>query len=143
MFDIGWAELLIIAIVALIVVGPKDLPGMFRTVGQFMGRARGMAREFQRSMEQAADESGLKGAADDLKSASRHTRSPTQTVRSFAEKTVGDPFAADEKEARAAEGSGTADKGAPPPAEQPTAETSGESREARAAGGGSGTAAGS
>lgn len=67
MFDIGWLELLIIGIVALIVVGPKDLPGMFRTVGQFVGKARGMAREFQRSMEAAADESGLKDATDTLK----------------------------------------------------------------------------
>ncbi len=67
MFDIGWLEMLIIGIVALIVVGPKDLPGMFRTVGQFMGKARGMAREFQRTMEAAADDSGLKEATKDLK----------------------------------------------------------------------------
>ncbi len=67
MFDIGWLELMIIGIVALIVVGPKDLPGMFRTVGQFMGKARGMAREFQRTMEAAADESGLKEATDTMK----------------------------------------------------------------------------
>ena len=67
MFDIGWLELMVIGIVALIVVGPKDLPGMFRTVGQFVGKARGMAREFQRSMEAAADESGLKEAANTMK----------------------------------------------------------------------------
>lgn len=67
MFDIGWLELLVIGIVALIVVGPKDLPGMFRTVGNFVGKARGMAREFQRSMEAAADESGLKEATDTMK----------------------------------------------------------------------------
>lgn len=67
MFDIGWLELMVIGVVALIVVGPKDLPGMFRTVGQFVGKARGMAREFQRSMEAAADESGLKEAADTMK----------------------------------------------------------------------------
>ena len=42
MFDIGWSELLLIGIVALIVVGPKELPGLFRTVGRFMGKARGM-----------------------------------------------------------------------------------------------------
>lgn len=59
MFDIGWMEMVVIGTVALVVVGPKDLPGMFRTAGQFMAKARGMARDFQRSMEQAAKEAGL------------------------------------------------------------------------------------
>ena len=58
MFDIGWCELFLIGVVALIVVGPRSLPGLFRTVGKFIGKARAMAREFQRSMEQAANESG-------------------------------------------------------------------------------------
>ncbi len=89
MFDIGWFELLLIGIVALIVVGPEDLPGMFRTVGRFVGRARGMAREFQRSMEDAADESGLKDAAkglDDLRSISDVR--PTNMAKNYAKKTV-------------------------------------------------------
>ena len=59
MFDVGWGELFLIGIVALIVVGPKDLPGLFRSLGQLTGKARGMAREFQRSLEQAANESGM------------------------------------------------------------------------------------
>lgn len=67
MFDIGMTELLVIGIVALIVVGPKDLPGMFRTLGRFTGKMRGMAREFQRAMEDAADESGVRDIHKDLK----------------------------------------------------------------------------
>ena len=58
MLDLGWSELLVIGIVALIVVGPKDLPVLFRNLGRFMGKARGMAREFSRAMNDAADESG-------------------------------------------------------------------------------------
>lgn len=67
MFDIGFAELMVIGIVSLIVVGPKDLPGMFRTVGRYVGKAKGMAREFQRSMEDAADATGLKDVTSDFK----------------------------------------------------------------------------
>ena len=67
MFDIGWTELLVIGIVALIVVGPKDLPGMFRTLGRFTGKAKAMARDFQSAMNDAADSAGVKDVADDLK----------------------------------------------------------------------------
>ncbi|WP_112323257.1 Sec-independent protein translocase protein TatB [Oceanibium sediminis] len=92
MFDIGWLELIVIGIVALIVVGPKDLPGMFRTAGQFMGRMRGMAREFQRSMEQAADEAGVKEAVEGLNKIQGVTNpvgSAKNYARNFAKDTAG------------------------------------------------------
>lgn len=69
MLDLGWTELLVIGIVALIVVGPKDLPKMFRALGQFTAKARSMAREFQRAMDDAAETSGVKDAARDLRNA--------------------------------------------------------------------------
>ena len=59
MFDIGWTELMVIGALALIVVGPKDLPRLLRTLGQYTAHARGMARDFQRSMEQAAREADI------------------------------------------------------------------------------------
>jgi sec-independent protein translocase protein TatB len=57
--DIGGTELLIIAAVALIVVGPKDLPALLRKVGQFVGRMRGMASEFRASFDEMARQSEL------------------------------------------------------------------------------------
>ncbi len=66
MLDLGWSELLVIGIVALIVIGPKDLPVVFRTVGQYVGKAKGMAREFSRAMNDAADDSGVRNLAGDI-----------------------------------------------------------------------------
>lgn len=54
MLDIGWTELLVIGALALIVVGPRDLPHLLRSVGQTVGKIKRMAREFQRSVEDAA-----------------------------------------------------------------------------------------
>lgn len=59
MFDVGWTELLVIGALALIVVGPRDLPRLMRTVGQTVGKVKRMAREFQRSLEDAASEADL------------------------------------------------------------------------------------
>lgn len=92
MFDIGWSEMLLIAIVALIVVGPKELPGLFRTVGQFTGKARAMARDFQRSMEQAANDSGLSDAASGLKDLNKvNLNSASDTARKFAQTAMKGP----------------------------------------------------
>lgn len=70
MFGLGWSEMLVVGVVALIVIGPKDLPKVFRTAGEFTGKARGMAREFSRAMNDAANDSGLNDAAKTLRAAS-------------------------------------------------------------------------
>lgn len=67
MFDLGFFELLVIGVVALIVVGPKDLPKMFRMLGKYTGQAKAMAREFTSAMNQAADESGMRDIQKDLR----------------------------------------------------------------------------
>lgn len=59
MFDIAWSELALIAAVALIVIGPKDLPRVMRTAGQWIRRARGMAAEFQRNFDDMMREAEL------------------------------------------------------------------------------------
>ena len=64
MLDIGMSEMVVIGVVALIVVGPKDLPQMFRKVGTFVGKARGMARDFQSAMHDAADSAGVNDIKD-------------------------------------------------------------------------------
>ena len=71
MFDIGWPEFLVILVVALLVVGPRDLPGALRQVGRWVRSARKMAREFQRHVDDAMREAEL----DDLKKGIDATRS--------------------------------------------------------------------
>ena len=81
MFGLGWSEMVLVAIVALIVIGPKDLPGMFRTVGQLTGKARGMARDFSRAMESAADDSGMKDISSSLKAAANPQKFGVDKIR--------------------------------------------------------------
>jgi sec-independent protein translocase protein TatB len=72
MFDISWSEFAIIAVVALIAIGPKELPGVLRMVGQWMGKARKMAAEFQGQFQEAmreAEMADLKKSFDEVREA--------------------------------------------------------------------------
>jgi len=68
MLDIGWSELLVIAIVAIVVVGPKDLPKMMRTVGVYAGKLRRAAADFQRQFNEAMAESEAEEVRKNLES---------------------------------------------------------------------------
>lgn len=68
-FGVGYTELFVLALVAVIVIGPKDLPRVLRTFGQFMNKARGMAREFQGHVDAAMKESGVAELKKDLDTA--------------------------------------------------------------------------
>ena len=71
LFDLGWSELLVIAVVLVVVVGPKDLPGMLRTFGRVMRQMRGMAGDFRRQFDDALKEAELddvRKGIDDMRS---------------------------------------------------------------------------
>ncbi|WP_269930020.1 Sec-independent protein translocase protein TatB [Aminobacter sp. HY435] len=79
MFEIGWTEMLVIAVVMIVVVGPKDLPKMLRTIGRMTAKARSMAGDFQRQFNDALKEAELddvKKTVDDLRSLN-----PAQQIR--------------------------------------------------------------
>ncbi len=86
MFDIGWTELILIGVVALIVIGPKDLPEMFRTLGRFTAKLRTMSREFSRAMEQAANDSGVKDVAKDIRNVASPSNLGLNAVKDAAAK---------------------------------------------------------
>jgi sec-independent protein translocase protein TatB len=68
-FDIGWPELLLIGVVALVVIGPKDLPRALRVAGYWVRKARTLSREFQGSVEQMIREAELDEMRQNLKKA--------------------------------------------------------------------------
>ena len=98
MFDIGWSELVVIGVVALIAIGPKELPGVLRTVGQYMGKVRRMASEFQSQFQEAmreAEMADIKKSVDEMtESATKHFTDfdPIGTVRKEIDALSADPF---------------------------------------------------
>jgi sec-independent protein translocase protein TatB len=97
MFDIGWSELVVIAVVALIAIGPKELPGVLRMVGQWMSKARKMAAEFQGQFNEAmreAEMADLKKTFDEVKEAA--TGLASDNIMTSLQKDVGDALKIDD-----------------------------------------------
>jgi sec-independent protein translocase protein TatB len=68
-FDIGWPEFMLIGVIALVVIGPKDLPRAMRVAGFWLRKARGLSREFQNHIDQMIREAELDGVREDLRKA--------------------------------------------------------------------------
>ena len=68
MLDLGWSEMAIIAVVALFVIGPKDLPKALRTLGHYGGKVRGLAREFRSSIDEVVREAELDEVKNQIQS---------------------------------------------------------------------------
>lgn len=99
MFDIGWSELVVIAVVALVAIGPKELPGVLRMVGQWMGKARKMAAEFQGQFNEAmreAEMADVKKAFDEVKDAAKDLTS--NNIMTSLQKDVSDAMTIDKIE---------------------------------------------
>jgi sec-independent protein translocase protein TatB len=100
MFDISWTEFLLIGVVALIVIGPKELPTVMRTLGQYTRKIRSMAADFQNQFHEAlreADMADLKKQVDDMASDIKNydplkdIRTDLETVGKDVEKSLGPP----------------------------------------------------
>jgi sec-independent protein translocase protein TatB len=71
LFDLGWSEILLIGVVALVFIGPKDLPKAMRVAGYWVRKARTLSREFQSSIDQMIREAELEEVREDLKKATQ------------------------------------------------------------------------
>ena len=109
MFDIGWGEFVVIAVVALIVIGPKELPRVLRQVGQAVAKMRRMATEFQSQFMEAMREADLAEIKADVAKLSESARidagfNPVQEVKSqLSEAIQGKSIEAKSSEAKSIE----------------------------------------
>ena len=78
MFDLAWSEILVIAVVAILVVGPKDLPRLMRIVGQWVAKARRMASHFQAGVDEMIRQAELEDLRKDLNAMKRELRAPVE-----------------------------------------------------------------
>ena len=88
MLDIGWTEILVITVIALFVVGPKDIPKALRTVGIWIGKLKSLSREFQNTVDDAVRDSELDEVKKQIESARTGiTKGMKETIDSEGELT--------------------------------------------------------
>jgi len=88
MLDIGWTEILVITVVALFIVGPKDIPKALRTIGIWIGKLKSLSREFQNTVEDAVRDSELDEVKKQIESAKKDfTKGMSETIDSEGELT--------------------------------------------------------
>jgi sec-independent protein translocase protein TatB len=100
MFDIGWSEMAVIALIALIVIGPKDLPNAMKTVAQWMRKARSLTREFQSGIDDMVREAELEDARKALDATRRGNLERTISNAIDPDEEVAGEVRAIEQEAR-------------------------------------------
>jgi sec-independent protein translocase protein TatB len=123
MFDIGWSEFAVIAVVALIAIGPKELPGVLRMVGQWVAKARKMAGEFQGQFQEAmreAEMADLKKSFDEVKEAASGFAGGD--IMTSLQKDVGSALSIEDKPAANVEAASSPEATASLPAETPASE---------------------
>ena len=76
MFDLGWSEILVIAVVGILVVGPKDLPRLMKGIGEWVAKARRMASHFQAGVDEMIRQAELEDLRKDLNTIRRDLRAP-------------------------------------------------------------------
>ena len=125
MFDISWGKLVIIGVVALLVIGPKELPGVLRQLGQAMAKIRRMAAEFQGQFQEAmreAEMADLKKEFEETTSSLKSTFDTTD-IKNELEKMIQDPAVAAAPGAENVAATPPTDPTAPPPEVPPSAPT--------------------
>src|SRR6202008_860418 len=90
MFDITSSKLLLLGIVALLVIGPKDFPALLRTIGKYVGIVRGHAKEFRAQFDEAMRESELTSLKKDVENIAKETEATLQSTGQTVESSLND-----------------------------------------------------
>jgi sec-independent protein translocase protein TatB len=115
MFDLGWSKLIIIAMLAIVVVGPKDLPALLRTIGKFVGQIRRQADEFRQQFNEAMKDTELDQIRKDVEDIKRSAVDSVRDIEASAADSV-KPFEAAASDITDLGGAQSADAGATPAA---------------------------